>query len=307
MGAMVHGVGVAFGAAGSEGDIGLDGSVTTDAALVDRAPTQWRPERALVALPPGLWRELVWGGRCAGGDRWYAGGAGAIVGPDGRPYPLVSPSVVRDGLVYNADWGRAGEPGVADLLGGDPGWRTVAVETGIARHRGDPSWFERLMIGVGSTVAGPPIGSTAEDVEAVVLEPGARPRVASVPNVLVVPRPPSGPPSTDEVPVNVGHLVPLALDAGAGMLAAGDGRQHAYQVVFEEHPDGRRRATYVRVDVVPATGSTPATLAPSHVLGPSFDDRVPVRYLGPDGAVVRDAHPAYVIVEPAPGTVPGDR
>ena len=175
IGEFAHTIGAAFAEAGGADAHGV---VQADACAVDIAAARgWRPRRALAAMTNAAWWRAVWRDRCDGGTSFYGGAGSAIRGPDGRLYPLVAPSIMRDGRVYNADWGREGQPRVGDLFGADPGWHVVDVETGVERHRDAPSLFERLMIGVGATVAGPPLASSEADVELVVLEPGRRPRV----------------------------------------------------------------------------------------------------------------------------------
>ncbi|MGI8662828.1 MAG: hypothetical protein ACR2LQ_06395 [Acidimicrobiales bacterium] len=306
--ALAHEVGLAFAAAGG---VGTDGVAWAEAGAVEAAlGRQWSPDRKLVAMTPSSWRRAVWGERCDSGDWFYGGGRGGIVGPDGRVYPLVSPSVVRGGLVYNAEWGRRGSAAhVGDLLGADPGWHTVDVESGVERHRPEPSWFERAMIGLGSTVAGPPIASTARDVEAVVLAAGELPSIARAPTEAPYPDPIAPtPPAPKPLGGDLVDFAPTVLDFSLGALTADNGANDAYRIEFDENVDGRLRATYLRVDVVPAAASMPAGLASSHVVGPDLEaDRVPVRYLGPDGAVVREAEPRYVVATPPRGQVPGDR
>lgn len=54
---------------------------------------------------------------------------GAIVGPDGRTYPLAVPYVAEDGLVYTAD-AEPGRDGIGVLDGADRGWQLVGTELG---------------------------------------------------------------------------------------------------------------------------------------------------------------------------------
>ncbi|MEO7556145.1 MAG: hypothetical protein ABIV94_06025 [Acidimicrobiales bacterium] len=304
-----HAVGTAFALAGAAG---ADGVVRTDAAAVEaRLRTQWRPEGRVTRGDNAEWFASLYGTRCFAGNQRYFGATSFITGPDGRRYALVAPTVVRDGLAYNAEWGRDGSSSVFDLFGADPGWRTVDVESGVERHRHSPGAFERLMMGFGATATAPLAASSRGDVEAVVLEPGELPRIARVPapSATTTPIPPDPEfESWQPLPVNLVALAPMAADFSLAVLNADDGAHDAYQISFQENADGRRRALYQRLDVIPGDDSSPTVLAPSYVVGPSLndDDRILIRYLGPDGAVVREADPAYVVADPAPGLVPGD-
>jgi hypothetical protein len=64
-------------------------------------------------------------------DAGWSGG-GALVGPDGRKYPLVVPWIRRDGRRYTADPdGPAAQASVESLGGADLGWHEIAVRTGV--------------------------------------------------------------------------------------------------------------------------------------------------------------------------------
>ncbi len=93
----------------------------------------WRPSTGLVALPTAAWRSMV-GASPVCVDAGWSGG-GALVGPDGRQYPLVVPWVTRDGHRYTADTdadaGGTGSATVASLDGADTGWHELATRVGI--------------------------------------------------------------------------------------------------------------------------------------------------------------------------------
>jgi hypothetical protein len=307
-GAFAHEVGLAFAAAGQGG---ADGVFHADSAAVDGAMgAAWRPSGRVTSILPDQWRRMVWADRCDTSESFYGGHGGAIRGADGRLYPLVVPSIRRDGLVYNAEWGRSGQASLAGLFGADGGWHLVDIETGVERHRDAPSLLDRLLIGLGSTVGGPPIGSTAEQVDAVVLRPGERPRVESLRAHQPVPvDPPTAPPDDPSTALaGAAELGPMAIDLSVGALSADDGAQDAYQIVFEQNDDGRLRAIYQRVDVVPGVAGAPTILTASFIVGPDLDeDRIIARYLGPDGDVVASADPDIVVYDPPRGSVEGDR
>jgi hypothetical protein len=97
------------------------------------------------------------GSLCASGA-WYRQ-FGTLVGPDGQAYPLLVPQARDVEANEDAprwateDWGPPDGPAVTDLLGGDPGWSTVAVERGAGRLGDDLSPLERLLVGLGGAPA----------------------------------------------------------------------------------------------------------------------------------------------------------
>ncbi len=276
LGRLGRATGEAFARAGRAGP---DGVVRADADRIRFGGVPWSARASLVGGAAGEWAAAIYGARCAGSpDAFYVGSEGFIVGPDGRRYPLVAPTVVRGGRWFN------GGAVVDDLGGLDPGWRLVDVEAGVERHRGAPSVLGRLLVGIGSTVAGAPVASTSAQVRAVTLHRWAPPTLALVgdprPNLEAVPSTPSDERGSGR-PVAAGgfELLPAAAEVAMGALRADDGSEHAYQVTFEQNEDGRLRATYLRVDVAPpAEDSDPWVLSPSYVVGPTADDVVTVRY-----------------------------
>lgn len=90
----------------------------------------WRPSAALAALPGATWRSMV-GVSPVCVDAGWSGG-GALVGPDGRQYPLVVPWIARDGRRYTADANGSTRPGAVETLGGvDAGWHEIGTRIGI--------------------------------------------------------------------------------------------------------------------------------------------------------------------------------
>jgi len=292
-------VGEAFAAAG--GGYGAGGSAVVVAAApsIDGwlAAASWRPGAHLVAGEAGAWARAVFGARCVSwGDAGYEG-RGFLVGPDGRRYPLVAPHVVRDRVTYHADDGvRPGSPSVLDLDGRDGGWTTVYERTGVERWRDAPSALERVLAGVGSTALGPPIGSTAADVQAIVLVPGRAPRFAEapappagppdVPSEYLPPAPEYPPPHAPGVQYPLGqsslaaagmNLAPLVVQGVAGAASADLGSYAAYDVALQQNADGRVRALYRRVFVGFDAGGEPV-LSSVYVTGPERNDQVRIVY-----------------------------
>jgi hypothetical protein len=239
----------------------------------------------------------VFGARCVSwGDAGYQG-SGFIVGPDGRSYALVAPHVMRNGTVYNADDGlRPGAPSVLDLDGRDPGWTTVYEQIGVERWRDEPGIAGRILTGIGSTAAGPPIGSTSDDVDAVVLTPGRAPslgrRISPAPGpepappVYVPPAPAVPPPNAPDLAYPTGqtsvaagamNIAPVVLDGLVGVARADLGSHDAYDIVLQENSDGRLRALYRRVFVGFDERGEPE-LSSVYVTGPERNDQVPITY-----------------------------
>jgi hypothetical protein len=88
----------------------------------------WRPSTSTSAASTSEWRSMV-GTSPVCVDAGYAG-AGALLGPDGRRYPLVVPWIRRDGVRWSADL-LPTEVGATSLGGADPGWRQIGVRVGI--------------------------------------------------------------------------------------------------------------------------------------------------------------------------------
>jgi hypothetical protein len=292
-------VGAAFEAAGgnagsSRGDVFLSDPATVDAWL---GRSSWRPASAIERGAHGAWAAAVFGPRCVSwGDAGYEG-TGFIVGPEGRSYPLVAPHVVRGGHEYNADDGaRPGQPSVLDLDGRDAGWRTIYEQIGVERWREPPGAVDRILAGIGSSAAGPPLGSSANDVAAVVLAPGRAPVLARdvspapgpepAPPVYTPPAPPVPPPNAPDLEYPVGqmsaaagamNIAPVVLDGLVGAARADLGSHDAYDIVLQENDDGRVRALYRRVFVGFDAASEP-TLSSVYVTGPERNDQVPINY-----------------------------
>jgi hypothetical protein len=292
-------VGAAFEAAGGRGTAGRATVITTEVSTIDgwRSSASWQPAKQLEHGTGNAWAEAVFGPRCVSwGDAGYEG-AGFISGPDGRHYPLVAPHVVRDGTTYNADDGaRSGQPSVLDLDGRDPGWMTIREQIGVERWRDAPGVAGRILAGVGASAAGSPLGSTENDVRAVVIAPGRRPTLgkslvpsaapAASPPVYMPPAPPVPPPNKPDLEYPLGqtsvaaggmNLAPVVLDGLVGAAHADLGLYDAYDIVFQENSDGRIRALYQRVFVgFDASGN--AELSSVYVTGPDRNDQVPIEY-----------------------------
>jgi hypothetical protein len=183
---------------------------------------------------------------------------------------------------------------VLELDGRDPGWTTLWEKIGVERHRNDPSTWEKLWMGVGSTVGGRPSGSTESDVEKLVLMPGMAPYFGFVPDQPTAePTPPPyiEPKAPDVAPPRQpdtsypGNNTPAARASGAtivieglgGALMADLGSFDAYDVMFQQNAKGDVRALYKRVYVgFDDNGKPEATSV--WVFGPENNDQVEIRY-----------------------------
>jgi hypothetical protein len=295
----VAAIAFAFEAAGGRGASARRSIVTSDADAIDgwMRATSWRPSGQLEEGTRSGWSRAVYGPHCVSwGDAGYRG-SGFLLGPDGRRYPLVAPYVTRDGHVFNADDDlREGQPSVLDLDGRDPGWTTIYEQIDTERWRDAPSAMERVLAGVGSTAAGAPIGSTGEDVDAVVLTPGhapvlrrslyPQPRPEPSPPVYTPPAPQDPPPNMPGLEYPIGrtsvaaggmNLAPVVLTGLVGAARADLGSHDAYDVVLQQNTDGRIRALYRRVFVGFDASGAP-TLQSVYVTGKERNDQEPIAY-----------------------------
>jgi hypothetical protein len=297
MASWVSHVGWAFAIAGAGGDSATAAIVSADAAAVDQwlEPIDWNPAKNLRSGEDGDWLRAL-GPLCRGfSEESGYQGSGFIVGPDGRSYPLVAPFVTRDGEEYQADNGlQPGQRSVLELDGRDPGWTTIFGQTGVERWRDAPDIGERILMGIGSTVAGRPNGSSKSDVEQLVLIPGMKPYVGAVPErptseptppPYMVPNAPNyappGRPDTVYPGANprsaAGSGVPILIEGMGGAMMADQGSHAAYDVVFQQNADGRVRALYKRVYVGFDDNGKPYTDS-VWVTGPENNDHVLINY-----------------------------
>jgi hypothetical protein len=213
-----------------------------------RTDPTWSLTGSLHPASPAEWAAAV-GVFC--GPAQYAGG-GFVTGPDGRDYPVVAPFLRVGGERYYDD--GAHHDALADLEGADPGWRTAGEQRGIAAL-GSMSVFDSL--GTLGRAVTPQIADYA------VIDPGRLPAVVAghVSPALPVPRSPETSLGNEPPLPRAGERVGSAIDAvqlaaaGVGAVQAFLGRDaRAYQVLFEEHPDGRLRARIRTFQTLAAPG-----------------------------------------------------
>ena len=297
MASWVSHVGWAFAIAGAGGDSTTSAIVSANAEAVDQwlKPIDWNPAKNLRGGQPGDWLRAL-DPLCRGftGESGYQG-SGFIVGPDGRSFPLVAPYVTREGKQYQADDGLGpGQRSVLELDSRDPGWTTIYEQAGVERWRDAPDVGERILMGIGSTVAGRPNGSSKSDVEQLVLMPGMAPSFGSVPDrptseptppQYMVPSAPNfappGQPDTVYPGANARSAAasgaPILIEALGGALMADQGSHAAYDITFQQNADGRVRALYKRVYVGFDDSGKPYADS-VWVIGPENNDHVPITY-----------------------------
>lgn len=176
---------------------------------------------------------------------------GALVGPDGDTYEVVAPYAVIDGESYNADWGEPEGPAIGDLMGADPGWTTVSVESGFGQAGDGPSGASQAIVILGGlagapydayySVAGRPAeaevyaGLQVDASFAPVAFGDARARPAGVPPD---PEDPNIEPSTA---LNALTLVNQGLTGIDAAQSINDADNVAYAAEYQVNDDGRRR------------------------------------------------------------------
>jgi hypothetical protein len=297
LGAWVSHVAWAFAQADGSGDITSTAVVTASVMAINEKlnAVDWNPAKHLRSGRPSDWLR-AFNSQCRGypPGAGYTGG-GFIEGPDGALYPLVAPYVTRDGVVYQAN--RSPEPDATSVLtldGADAGWTTLWSKTGVERFRDQPGAWDRLMMGIGSTVAGRPNGSTSDDVEAVTLLPDSEPYIGVLaPRPTTEPTPPQymeptapefASPIHPETTYPSGGPMPAGT-SGASMVMEGIGGAamadlgsfDAYEVVFQRNGAGDTRALYKRVTVGFDDEGNPFSQS-VWVTGPERNDQVSINY-----------------------------
>jgi hypothetical protein len=198
------------------------------------------------------WRSATTSVGCEsfGTGRYYSGGGG-LLGPDGRVYPIVVPHLVIDDrhhFTADADPGRS-TPNVGSLGGGDPGWDLIGYRTGTERIESAPTPWLKIVTGI-AVATGLDIGAgvDAGQLAGIHLRAGSRAQFsATAPGLTPVDlsvMTDGSAVTSPRAPVAAGVLS-LTIGAATGYVAArdlDDRGQRAYEVMFEQHADGRLRA-----------------------------------------------------------------
>ena len=176
------------------------------------------------------------------------------------------------GDVFTADeYSVPGEPSVATLGGSDPGWELVGCATGVARFQEAPSLDEGLWGFLAGTTGRvrplPPNSGLAQ----IAVSVGGAPHLAddvAVPGPVVGTQSGSAPDLFDTLPsavLQAGASLGVTTAQGGVMAAAMDNQtQRAYQVIFEENADGRRRAR-IQTFTLAHDGEGGVSIVPEHV------------------------------------------
>jgi uncharacterized protein YukE len=280
------------------------------ARMSGAASDGWRPSSSLVAVPQAQWRSLV-GLSPVCVDAGYAG-SGLLLGPDGRRYPLVVPWFRRNGRRWTADL-LATDPATASLDGADPGWRTLAVRTGLDEFGPEATTAEKAAIVTAGIVGNPPhpVGQLRPDLLArLALSPDGIPTLtpgpaappapemggtAQMTRSTLAPGPDGGlrwVPDAGEVSPVAPNVVAVADSGLAGLGTArrlDDGRVAAYRVAFEENLDGRFRARLTLYQVLSDGSDTTILPVDASMATDGSLQREPVTYRPPAVPVMRSA------------------
>ena len=232
--------------------------------------TNFSPLTTITGASYADWWQAVDDGSCRAGAGRYNGG-GFIMGPDGRKYPMVVPSLIVNGEEYNANGnGFVDSQNISTLGGMDKGWTTIAVVSGNFDLRKPAPLWEKILAGFGgSTGWHSPFGDAAPgdvynglqvNLQGVPALFGPPPRVMSEP-------PPDDNPEPAErygmvmrdgrlswqpvgtmagtAPQTAANSASLAITVLEGVDTAihyDDASHSGYQVIYEVNDDGRRRA-----------------------------------------------------------------
>jgi hypothetical protein len=218
-----------------------------------------------------------------------------VEGPDGARYPIVVPRVeTAEGQVYTADRHDTapGEPSVATLAGGDPGWEVVACASGVERFQAAPSLLERGLGAIAATTGqvGPLPPNAA--LTAIAMPINSPPYFDEVPTTPLPAEPRASGGGPDTRPPTAGDIVAgavgLGITAGQSAVLAlnlDNQNERAYQVIFERNADGRRRAR-VRTFRLHYAADGDVVIVPEHIFvnGDGELTAQPIRYGSLDGA-----------------------
>ena len=236
-------------------------------------PGEFSIAAATTAAEPAQWLHDVNPAcvRFAGGT--YVGG-GYVADHHGVRYPIVVPRVeTDDGDVYTADRHAVapGEPSVATLGGSDPGWEIVGCATGIARFQEAPSLDEGawgFLAGTTGLVGPLPPNSGLAHIAVPATGPPHLADEPPTPGPVVAPASANAPDASRSAPGDVLEgSAALALTAAQGGVVAGaldNQTERAYQVIFEENGDGRRRAR-IQTFTLAHDGAGGVVIIPEHV------------------------------------------
>ena len=217
-------------------------------------------------------------------------GGGAILGPDGRVYPIIIPTLT------DANGDRFTHR-IGDLNGYDVGWEPIGYRVGFEQFSNELSfWGKTFVTGAGAT--GLDIGERIPDDHLAGLQFrfGEPPRLGSVP---------VGADTSGYVSAGSGRVGSAVDYAVAGVTAfqtfnsLNSNVDRAYEVVFEEHETGARRAT-VTTHTLEVNGGRPYITAwDVHVTEDDKLGQIPGVYQTPevprfDVPAIESGHPGPI-------------
>lgn len=250
----------------------------TATAFVDRLSTEGRRdiEQTVILDTAGLtlggsmvardpqgttWNEAVGHEGATVAD--YEGG-GFVIGPDGRSYPIVIPTVTTGAGTFTADaWTAAGQPSVAELGGEDEGWQVIGYAAGDEQIQASAGVADYVLGGLAASGGLVQPALPTEGLAYIVMSPNGPPRLSATPPTLPTT---ANTPDADGVPLIAADVATLALNLD-------NGTQRAFQVVLEQNDDGRVRAR-VEAYSLWATDGGEILVVPQHL------------YITPDGVLM---------------------
>jgi hypothetical protein len=206
-----------------------------------------------------------------GSDADYGGG-GLVVGPDGRPYPIVIPLVSDGDQTYTGEIEPVaeGERSVNDLNGSDDGWVPRWYQSGIERFQTRPSTIDRILgFAAGTTGLVTPLPPN-QGLQFIQMRPGMPPCLSQTPATSPPPIASARPNATDTVAVvpNGPAVIAASVRGADGLVYAANmdnQRERAYQVIFEEHPETGRRRARIETFTIGTDEAGNVVIIPEHV------------------------------------------
>ncbi len=162
-------------------------------------------------------------------------GGGSVLGPDGRYYPIVIPTLTKDGQHVSNGFD----------VRGDDGWTTIGYSTGSTQFDADIPWWGKGAQAAGSA-SGQQYPGVPDDelVNAIEFRGDRPPRIINVPAAD----------ADTSGHVSSGSGVVDGAVAAYGALvtwnSANDNTNRAYEVEFEQHATGAKRARVTTFQLV---------------------------------------------------------
>lgn len=209
--------------------------------LYKQSGGSWSPYANLRPGSVEAWdRAVGFLGICTvGGATYFYGGGGFIIGPDGREYPLVDPTVNQGGKSYQGD-APFSSGDIDDLDGRDGGWQTLYSLNGVDSFGPAPSGWDRFCAFWAGTAGADPAPNENALQSFVNVTAGGYPSLGSGPTV----------PSTPAAP-------PTMYDQRLRWMPVGNG-QWAWVDMDKYQPSRTLQRQYPAVFKPPEPGTTEA-------------------------------------------------